>query len=197
MKNKPLPHKPFTLLALAAALLLAGCVVTSVYPYFTEKDVVFEPGLVGAWGDIEPDHSEKEFWKFEKSGDKNYKFTLQDGDKATTFDAHLFKLKNQLFLDACPDQRPDEFIPPHYLLKLTLIATTLKTSFMDYEWLAKYLEKNPGALRHHLVSQDPNNPDEKKRLVLTANTTELQSFVLKNLSTEGAFSKPQEMKRRP
>ena len=67
---------------------------------------------------------------------------------------------------------------------------------MDYEWLAKYLEKNPGALRHHLVSQDPNNPDEKKRLVLTANTTELQSFVLKNLSTEGAFSKPQEMKRR-
>ena len=196
MKPTHLPKKLFTPLALAAALLLAGCVVTSIYPYFTDKDVVFAPELVGAWQDVEPDHSEKEFWKFEKSGDKNYKFTVQDGDKATTLDAHLFKLKSQIFLDACPDQRPDDLIPPHYLLKMTFTATNLQYSAMDYEWLEKHLTENPGALRHHLVSQDPNDP-EKKRLILTANTAELQSFVLKHLTTEGAFSKSQEMKRRP
>jgi hypothetical protein len=29
------------------AALLAGCVVTSVYPFYTQKDLVFEPALVG------------------------------------------------------------------------------------------------------------------------------------------------------
>jgi hypothetical protein len=30
---------------LGIALALAGCVVTSVYPYYTEKDVIFDPAL--------------------------------------------------------------------------------------------------------------------------------------------------------
>lgn len=197
MKNNPLPKKNLFLLATVAAVFMTGCVVTSVYPYFTEKDLVFEPALIGTWHDAEPDHSEKESWKFEKSGGQSYKFTYQEPDKTNLFSAHLFKLKNQFFLDTCPTQPPDDFIPPHYLLRMNITGSTFNYSVMDYEWLAKFLEKNPGALRHHLVAENPGNEDEKKRLVLTANTAELQAFIMKHLSTEGAFSKTQEMKRRP
>ena len=42
MKNTP---KITTGLALIA--FLAGCVVTSVYPYYTPKDLLFDPALVG------------------------------------------------------------------------------------------------------------------------------------------------------
>ena len=30
-------------------LFLAGCVVTSIYPYYTDKDLVSDPALVGEW----------------------------------------------------------------------------------------------------------------------------------------------------
>jgi hypothetical protein len=35
------------LVAALAAAVLAGCVVTSVSPFYTVKDLAFEPGLVG------------------------------------------------------------------------------------------------------------------------------------------------------
>ena len=40
-------------LALIGLLSLVGCVVTSIYPYYTAKDVVFEPKLVGRWMETE------------------------------------------------------------------------------------------------------------------------------------------------
>ncbi len=36
---------------LALTTLLAGCVVTSVYPFYTAKDVQFDPALVGSWAE--------------------------------------------------------------------------------------------------------------------------------------------------
>ena len=61
--------------ALAAVLttaVLAGCVVTSVSPFCTEKDLAFEPGLVGNWLKQVKD-SQPEVWKFEKSGELAYR----------------------------------------------------------------------------------------------------------------------------
>jgi hypothetical protein len=64
---------------------------------------------------------------------------------------------------------------------------------MDYDWLAKLLEKDPAAVRHHLVSTD----DEAKnaQIVLTADTPELQKFVLRHLNTQEAWNDPLELQR--
>lgn len=179
---------------IAISVALVGCVVSSVYPYYTEKDLVFEPALVGKWSDAKPDADGKEAWVFEKGEDKDYTFNLVGENKTNKFSAHLFKLKDQLFLDFVPLEQHEDYVPPHYLMKVTQIQPTLKTAIMDYEWLGKLVEKEPQAVRHMLVPTEPGKPDNV-RLVLTADTQELQNFVLKHLDTEGAFKEATEMKR--
>ena len=179
---------------LGAGLALVGCVVTSVYPFYTEKDLTFEPALAGTWNSVKLD--EKEVWSFEKSGEKEYKFVMTESDKTNTLSAHLFELKGQRFLDFQLYEPAGDWSPvlPHYLLRVDQTEPTLKTSYLDYEWLAKVLEKKPSALRHVMEPMDRNKPDQKMA-VLTADTAELQAFVAKNLKTEGAFKSYTEMKK--
>jgi hypothetical protein len=44
----------------ATALLLAGCVASSVYPFYTSRDAVFEPSLLGQWNPINPESNLEE-----------------------------------------------------------------------------------------------------------------------------------------
>ena len=64
---------------------------------------------------------------------------------------------------------------------------------MNYEWLGKLLTDNPKALRHYVI-RDPENPNSE-RLVLTADTAELQKFVLKHLNTPDAWKESTTLKR--
>src|SRR5258707_4513942 len=104
---------------LGASLALAGWVVTSVYPYYNNKDLVFEPGLLGSWHESKPDADANEAWVFEKNGERDYAFSVIDAQKTNQFAAHLFKLKNHLFLDFQPSEPHEDFVPPHYLMRVT------------------------------------------------------------------------------
>ena len=167
-------------------LVLAGCVLTSVYPYYTAKDVVFEPKLLGRWADRDKPEATNEFWEFTRT-DTNAAYTLMvhDGDKETPLQAHLFRLQQWTFLDAVPVEEHDDFVPPHYLLKVTQVEPTLKMVLLDYKWVSELLEKQPGALQHLYVEAKPG---EQGRLVLTAQTPELQKFVRKYADNTNAFS---------
>ena len=171
---------------LTLTTLLAGCVVTSVYPFYTAKDVGFDPALVGAWEKTGSTNAANEHWRFEKAEGHAYKLTVQDKDKQTEFDAHLFKLKGRRFLDLYPRERPDNSIPAHYLLKVTRIEPTLEMQVLDYDWLTKLIEKHPKAIRHIVVPKKLGE-DGGGDLVLTADTAELQKFILKHEKTPGAF----------
>lgn len=168
----------------AAAALLAGCVVTSVCPFYTAKDLVFEPALVGDWIKQGND-SEREVWKFDQSGDAAYRFTLIEERKATVMEAHAFKLQGQLFLDIASIDQDVHVIPPHYLLKVTQLSPTLQMAELNNDWLKDLLAKDPAAIPHHLVKS--GDKPEDLRVVLTADTPELQKFVLNHLKTEGAW----------
>src|SRR3954465_12861471 len=107
IKNTPL----FLFTAMTA--VFSGCVVTSVAPYYTEKDLIFEPALVGNW--IKPadnTNSDDEVWKFEKKGESSYRFTWITEEKAVLMDAHAFKLQGQLFVDLASLERDWNTIPP-------------------------------------------------------------------------------------
>ncbi|MHB8523696.1 MAG: hypothetical protein ACYDH9_23480 [Limisphaerales bacterium] len=173
---------------LSLMTLLAGCVVTSVYPFFTAKDVVFDPALAGAWAETGSTNAANEHWRFEKAEDQAYKLTVQDNEKRTEFDTRLFKLKGGLFLDLCPRERPDNALPVHYLLKVTRIEPALEMNVLDYDWLKKLIEQDPKAIRHIVVPQKLGEGGDGD-LVLTADTAELQKFILKHEKTEGAFAK--------
>jgi hypothetical protein len=183
----------------------------SLHPLYTEKDVVFEEGLLGTWFD-DPNKTEA-FWKFEradkpKSDDsapdnKAYKLILSDeeGNKGS-FIAHLVKLQDKLFLDAYPSESPWEpedpnkvdllfnnffLLPTHTFMKVDSIEPELKLRLTVESQLEELLKENPDAVEHTKVED---------RLVLTASTKELQAFVLKYVDNEKLFADEAVLKRK-
>ena len=173
---------------LGALLVLGGCVLTSVYPYYTAKDVAFEPKLVGRWNDADHPGATNKFWEFVRQETNSaYTLTVRDGDEEKAYRAHFFRLKEWTFIDATPKEGHDDFIPPHYLLKVSQVEPTLKMAVLDYKWVQERLEEKPGMLRHTWVEKKPGQ-SEGGRLVLTADTADLQKFILKYAADTNAFS---------
>ena len=171
------------ILGLAAALL-SGCIVTSVSPFYFEKDLATDPALIGDWiREIKDKPSE--VWKLEPLGTTGYRLTLIEERSATVLEAHLFKLQGQLYLDLASMDQDYHVIPPHYLLKITQLKPELRMAQIDHDWLKDFVRKNPAAVRHHPVPV--GNAPEERRVVLTGTTSELQSFVTENLKAENVW----------
>ena len=177
------------------AVLLVAC-IPSVYPFYTDKDVVYDQHLTGEWLDNENTNN-VEVWTFERSTNNAYKLTVVGSEKTGEFTAHLFKLNQEQFLDLIPskcDYAPSQhdlvqfsMFPGHVVARVAQLEPHLKLAFFDFDWLQKYLEKNPEAVGHHV---------EEERIVLTADTPALQAFVLKHMGTNELFKAYGEMVRK-
>jgi hypothetical protein len=182
--------------ALAAALtLMCGC-IPSVEPFYRQEDVSFDQRLLGRWHE-KGKADAAETWEFEAAAEKAYKLTVTDKDgKKGIFNAHFFKLKEHSFLDLIPAEcefAPNQadlvgaaVFPGHLLVRVSQIGPEFHYAFFNFDWLSKFLEKNPNAVAHHA---------EDKRIVLTASTRELQRFVLEHGGEHELFDKPNEMVR--
>lgn len=187
--------KPYSLVLIGGgALLLAAC-IPSVYPFYSEKDLAFDNRLLGEWHE-KAKTNDAQVWTFEKADDKGYKLKVTEAQgKSGELSAHLFKLKEDYFLDLLPtecnyasnqaDLVSACMFPGHLLARVSQIEPELKIALFDFDWLEKFLEQEPGALAHY----KGNGP-----LLLTASTAELQQFVLKHPEV---FGKPSEMTRKP
>ena len=182
------------LLLTGCALLLTGCLVTSVYPFFSAKDVAFDPALVGNWTNTT---EEVEHWQFAAEKTNRYQLTYITKDHTNVMQATLFKLRDTSFLDLFSTEISEENQPPpipsHLLFRIVQTSPTLKMSAMDYDWLSKLLTQEPKAVRHHVIQV--SDDADKNRLVLTADTEELQKFVMKHLGTKEAWGDPVELKK--
>jgi hypothetical protein len=188
---KTMKEMTITLLS-AAAVILAGCVTTSVYPFYGENDAVFEPALLGHWTKVQ--HPE-ERWTFERGSGDGYRGVCVSGGSTNTGQAHWFKLEGKTFLDfSAPTWKEDiqpEPVPSHILARVTQITPTIKMSELSYDWLKELLATNPTAIRH-LVVKTGDKPEDR-RIVLTADTAELQRFVISHLKTERAWKESLEL----
>jgi hypothetical protein len=181
---------------MAAAVLLAAC-IPSVNPFYQDKDLVFDPHLVGQWQEKETTDN-PEVWTFEQTTNKSYDLVIDQQGKTGKFSAHLFKLKDAQFLDLIPtdcnyatnqaDLVAASMFPGHLLMRVAQIEPELKFAFCDFDWLGKYLETNSAALAHH---------GESGGGVLTASTDDLQKFILNRLGTNELFKEYATMARRP
>ena len=177
--------KKFLFYLLAA--ILGGCVpVMSLHPLYTEEDVVFEEKLLGTW--VDDPKSPKNTWEFSRAGakEKAYKLVYSDNEgKKGSFDVHLVKLENRLFLDVFPNQFPSEqqdwekmkwaynfffFESAHTFIKIDSIEPQLKMRRTVGNEMKELLKENPNVIKHGLVED---------KIILTASTKELQAFVLK------------------
>jgi len=176
-------------------VLFCSC-IPSVNPFYTQNDVVYEPRLVGEWR-VKKDSDEPQLWKFEKGDNQAYKLTVvQEGTKEGHFNANLFKLKDDYFLDLIPtdcnyatnqaDLVGCCVFPGHLVAHVPQLAPDLKLAFFNFDWLEKFLKANPNALGNH---------SENDGFVLTAGTRDLQKFILKHLGTNELFNEPGELVR--
>jgi hypothetical protein len=177
------------------AVLLCSC-IPSVNPFYTDRDVIYDPRLPGVWR-VAKSKGEPEVWKFESTTNRAYRLTVTDKDgKQGQFNAHLFQLKQGYFLDLIPadceyatsqaDLVAFSMFPGHLLVRVPQVEPQLKLAFFDFDWLEKFLEKTPKALAHHR---------EGDRLLLTADTRDLQKFVLKHPGKDELFKEPDTMVR--
>jgi len=184
-------------------LLLAGCLPTSVFPPFTEKDLVAQPLLAGTWYPNESGSpNTNEFWTFRATADaKVYDLTIKDSDGEGQLKAYCFQLKDTTLLDIVPDGEPPKgtagvhrflFQPVHTWFRIEKIDET-KFEFlpMSLEWLGDYLGKNPTALAHCIAGE------QDKRLTITASTADLQKFLLAHLNENKAWGEPSRLMKQP
>ena len=179
-------------LALALLAVMGGC-IESLHPFYTEKDLVFEPALVGTWG--EPGSNSKESWAFTPSGEKAYRLVVTDSDgRSGAFEAHLASLNGSLILDLYPEDPKlaastfykHHLQKVHSFVRIVKVGPVLTMSVLDVTWLDQFLRKNPKALKHERTEDG---------ILLTASTEELQAFILKHLHTQGAFQDPIDFSR--
>lgn len=179
---------------LALTTLLAGCVVTSVYPFYTAKDLRFDPALLGTWAEAGSTNAANDHWRFDQLHQQAYWLTTVESNKTNHYETQRFHLKQHVFLDLCTTNRVEEQLPLHYLVKIEQTASKLQVKVLNFEWLAKLLEKNPRALRHILAPNEPGNTNNHQ-LVLTAETAELQKFILKHINDTNTFGDATELTR--
>ena len=145
------------ILVIVVAMCMAGCWTLSIHPLYTEKDLVFDPSLVGVWED--PNDPDADTWIFTKAEGKSYRLVIREnkaseppkgkgevflkGDHVSqgVFEVHLLKLGAFLFLDFFPEEPENgndfyigHVIPAHSFARVSIEGHVLVLSFLDTGW---------------------------------------------------------------
>lgn len=157
--------------------------VPSVNPIYTEKDIVFEPSLVGTWA------ANDSLIRVTAAENKAYEIEIIDFWRGQgIFTAHLAKIRGQLYLDIYPDPEEadikwawyeDNFVPVHTMALVEQLGPNPVIAFFDADWLTEYLSKHPRAIKHSGTTRDD--------IILTAPTKKLQRLLRKASTREDAF----------
>jgi hypothetical protein len=168
-------------------LITAGCldleklvynIPVSLYPLYTEDNIIFEESLLGTWGEEKPG-----FIITEGPGETSYFWEIADSNDRMTFRAYLLKLDETLFLDlACYPQDVNNFlvITGHLFIKVECIEPELAFRLVD------------------MTKIDPNQVDHEtvqERTIFTASSRELQSYIQQNLNNSEFFGDLQVFKK--
>jgi hypothetical protein len=180
---------------LVLTVLLAGCWQKSVHPFYTEKDVIFDPQLAGTWTEGTESDGNRTTWTFTNMGGRRFDAVMQDKDTKYEFRAIMFKLGEERFLDFEGKSRDIGIIPSHHLLRMELGAE-LKLATLNPDWMEKWLRANPGTLAHFALEDAENRNDrDKDQLVLSADTKALQKFILAHKDDKEFFVEPVILKK--
>lgn len=162
-----------TFAALAGTIMTTACgVPLSVNRLYTDRDLASDVQLEGTWTD---DNAE-EIWAVRKNGD-GYVATQLGKNEPGEFSIHLVAIGLCRFLDVAPGKTPDLAIDGHFFLKLSMEGDQLVLQAFDSGWLKrKAAQAGLGAVE-----------TADKQFLLTAPTSQLQSFVARFANEAAAF----------
>jgi hypothetical protein len=178
------------------ALVLAGCVSSSLQPLFTDKDIAFEPALNGTW----VDQDGEEQLVFSSWSDRTGYTVIhsKQGNHPASFEARLVQLGDYRFVDLYPTEpaMPNDlyaahFIGVHSFHRVWLDEDKLRIATLDPDWLRKMISENGLEIGHAVV-----NDGHDDAIVLTAPTAKLQELVVRYAGDPQAFPEPAEWRRK-
>ncbi|MGH9762560.1 MAG: hypothetical protein ACREDR_42900 [Blastocatellia bacterium] len=215
--------------------LMAACgPVSSLNPLFTNKDVVFDAGLLGDWMDGSSDGSILRFERDQSTGYRiiDTEFDQNGSTKQTAYRAHLVSLDGRRFLDVVPEQLDVQATLPqmtlgdrqiasqrgylsrlgdgvyfelsdneagaaarasikqaHWIFNVRSDSGALRLASLDEDWLKKAIDHGQVAISNVATM------DDEHEVVLTAETADLQRFVLEHADDPDAFPQLEEWRR--
>jgi hypothetical protein len=204
LKSKPNPMKTRIILLLCLAIfILQGCLVKSLHPFYTEKDIIYKKELLGQWTD-----KDSATWEIRQHmrttgilkpqvPDESYEISLTDNKGTSHFLAHLFKLEGQAYLDFLPtdiacgnDLAGVHLVAAHSLARVDFSGGRITISWYNEDWLVDLFNKNKIRIAHERVPYDPDlKGSGSMEVILTARTEELQKFIIKYGNDPEAFKK--------
>lgn len=196
--------KKLSIAVIGIIFLLSGCTVLSFYPFYTKDVLVRSEKLTGDWTTYD-DKEKPIIWKIyfpdsvfienedtqweEKKVPNTYTYLLncyrKNSDEDTVrFKIHLFKIKNQLFLDFMPEDWEIEhdmlafhLMAAHTVAKVAL-DDSLDVTWMEPEWFDELIKENKIRIHHE---------KNEYYTLLTAKSKELVKFISKYASDEVAW----------
>jgi len=184
-------------------VLLTGCLVVSIHPFYTDEDVIYKPELTGKWIDhdsgtwIITQHMEfGGIFKPDRPGN-SYEIKFTDNKGTSEFIAHLFQLGKEMYLDFYPGNREKgndlenfHFVPSHSLARIEFKNGQIIIGWYNQEWLIGLFNKNKIRIAHERTPYDIDDKNQDHyEVVLTASTKDLQKFILKYGNDPNAFKK--------
>ena len=170
----------------AIAMLLFvinSCTVQSLFPLYTNKDLVYNENVIGVW-----DLGDNETWEFIRKTSKedsikgippHYKLIAIEKGEKVVLEAHLLRLGKYNYFNFYLTDFDSENGMAHFnLLPVNTFARTLiyedslNIEFFNPEFIANLIEEKKVRIKH--VSTDDHD-----RLLITAPTDEIQRFVIK------------------
>jgi len=176
-------------LSVFVAVLVSGCLVKSIHPFYKEKDVVFKKELIGIWSDQDNGKWIISQVKKNDTPANYYSVILENEGGVSKFATHLFKLNNQWFVDFLPEElsEPDitayHLVKTHSLAKIEFSGDQIKIKWFNEMWLADLFKNNKIRISHETIKGN----DQDESYVLTASTEELQKFIIKYGDDPNAF----------
>lgn len=175
-------------------LLLQGCIVKSLHPFYTEKNLVFRKELLAKWEDQDGGK-----WDIRNSKDSPNTYEMhwsKSGAEDVVFVAHLFTLDDQLYFDFFPVEGGGNtmaifemhLMPTHSIAKVEMLTTEeVGIQWFNEEWLGSLFDENRIKISHEIINEPVHGKQQDKTYVLTASTEELQKFILKYGKDPRAF----------
>lgn len=205
--------KKFPFLVLAILLLfVSGCGLLTLHPIFTPKDLIVDNRLPGKWQmsegytEFEPASKAASAEIPEKLRPYINRFYLctrrsGNGNIDSRNLAFLVKIGNNYFMDMYPLQtertkKIDEFFSSHDMKMHTITKVKFKDGnlrLIDFKdnYVEDLIRNRQVRIRHAFVSE-PSEKNGDKKMVITASTEELQTFLLKYGDREEAYENDDE-----
>jgi len=175
---------PMILLALAGALVLAGCdspALITLDPAVTDQDAVFDSNLLGTW----QAGQDGDLCIIQRSGSGNaYTVTYVSDGSSRKFDARSFQSGQASLLDLSPQDSDDFQVPAHALIRIWATGGSLRWTYLDSEWL-----------RQQAAQELPNRARDNNKMLLTAAAAPLRAFLAKYAADDRAHGDIAEWQR--